>query len=368
MYYFDFLGGTTDIAVHEVTGLCKLKEIHQACGGHWGGITVNENFVEFLEQLFGEDFIKHMKDKYTPEYFSFLRRFEDAKTCFRSEEEQNQQEFTTVLIPIVWKDELNARQNCSLADKVANSIFADEIKIKKDKFRMKNSFFRKFYDFSLSNVKRELETLLRKPQVKDVKTLLVVGGHSASTVLTNALKRAFQNLVVVVPKDPEITILKGAVLFGFEPETITSRVSRFTYGIGTTRAFHRGEDPENKKIMVDGEEKCTDVFDKHIEIEQVLEVGEDKFLPGKEYLPLYKDQKTVSFRFFDTLSKSPQYTTDKGCRHIGSLDFELTEGLMGNKKMILEINNSGTELVAIVTEVSTKKRTNGYFRLPTDEK
>lgn len=354
--------------MHEVTGLNKLKEIHQACGGRWGGITVNEKFEEFLEQLFGDEFMKHMKETNPSAYFTLLRNFEHTKTGFKSEDEKDKEGKTTIRIPVEWSESLQTIKKCSLNEKIDKSNYSNNVSVYKDRLRIKNTFFRTFYDFSIANVTSEMAKLIDKPEVRGVKTLLVVGGHSASSILIDALKESFRNLVVVVPKDPGVTVLKGAVLFGFEPETITSRVSRFTYGIGTTRNFHKGRDPEKQKIMVDGKEKCKDVFDKHIEIGQILEVGEDKFLPGKEYVPLYKDQKTVSFRFFDTLVKSPQYTTHSGCRNIGSLNFELTEGMTGSKEMILKINNSGTELVAVVTEVSTKKEAKGYFRLPEDKK
>jgi hypothetical protein len=45
-----FSGGTTDITVHEVTGPNTVKEIHQACGGHWGGMTVNGEFYKKFQQ------------------------------------------------------------------------------------------------------------------------------------------------------------------------------------------------------------------------------------------------------------------------------------------------------------------------------
>lgn len=253
----------------------------------------------------------------------------------------------------------------SLSDALVNTNFSGRIAIKRDKFRIKNNLFRTFYDYSIENVIKELKKLLGKKELCGVKTLLVVGGHSASTVLTEALKTKLPDIGMVIPKDPGLAVLKGAVLFGFEPGTITSRVARFTYGIGTTRAFEKG-DPESKKIIVDGVEKCKDVFDKHIEIGQILEVGEDKYLQEHEYVPLYKDQKSVDFIFYDTLNKSPKYVTDDGCRRIGSLHFKLTEQMTGKRTMALKINNSGTELVSLVTEIATKKQSKGYFRLPSD--
>ncbi|XP_063414688.1 heat shock 70 kDa protein 12A-like [Mytilus trossulus] len=358
-------GGTTDIAVHEVTGVDTLKEVHQACGGHWGGITVNKQFYNFLEEIFGKDVIDRIKEINPSAFYSLLRNFEDKKTSFKKEDEGEPEGKVTLRLPIEWTDTFKAIRSLPFAKAVEKTNFKDRVIVNKDKFRIKNNLFRTFYNYSLENVIRELERLLAKKELKCVKTLLVVGGHSASTVLTEALKAKFPNIGMVIPKDPGLAVLKGAVMFGFDPGTITSRVARFTYGIGTTRAFEKG-DPESKKIIVDGVEKCKDVFDKHIEIGQILEVGEDKYLEEHNYVPLYKDQTSVDFIFYDTLNKSPKYVTDDGCRRIGSLHFKLTDGMTGKRTMALKINNSGTELVSLITEIGTTKLSKGYFRLPSD--
>jgi hypothetical protein len=76
---------------------------------------------------------------------------------------------------------------------------------------------------------------------------VAVGGHSASTVLIADIKTAFPDLSILVPIEPGMVVLKGAVLLGFEPELVTSRISRFTYGISIRRSFKEGVDPEYKK-------------------------------------------------------------------------------------------------------------------------
>jgi hypothetical protein len=44
-----------------VTGPDTLKEIHQACGGHYGGNTVNQEFFKFLGRLFGGPVIQEIR-------------------------------------------------------------------------------------------------------------------------------------------------------------------------------------------------------------------------------------------------------------------------------------------------------------------
>ncbi|KAH3837912.1 hypothetical protein DPMN_111315 [Dreissena polymorpha] len=52
-------GETIDVTVHEVCANNKLKEIHKAGGGDWGGTMVDEAFIEFLTKIAGS-FKQHL--------------------------------------------------------------------------------------------------------------------------------------------------------------------------------------------------------------------------------------------------------------------------------------------------------------------
>jgi hypothetical protein len=64
-----YKGGTVDVTVHEVTANGKLKELHKACGGAWGGTRVDASYFELFSTLFGhqlmEDFKRENKVKYS---------------------------------------------------------------------------------------------------------------------------------------------------------------------------------------------------------------------------------------------------------------------------------------------------------------
>lgn len=49
-----------------------------------------------------------------------------------------------------------------------------------------------------------------------------------------------------------MAILRGAVLFGLDPQVIKQRRSRMTYGVGILNKFQHGLHPPSKKIVKDG--------------------------------------------------------------------------------------------------------------------
>jgi hypothetical protein len=69
---------------------------------------------------------------------------------------------------------------------------------------------------------------------------------------------------IINPDDCSLAVLKGAVLFGHDPKAITSRISKFTYGIVINQIFKEGFHPENKRQRYRGVDICDDIFDIHL--------------------------------------------------------------------------------------------------------
>ena len=70
----DLGGGTADITAHQVTDDGRLRELHRASGGAWGGIYVDKNFVKLLESVFGEDAIKEYKTKHPGNWIQLISK------------------------------------------------------------------------------------------------------------------------------------------------------------------------------------------------------------------------------------------------------------------------------------------------------
>ncbi|XP_063416315.1 heat shock 70 kDa protein 12A-like [Mytilus trossulus] len=308
--YSRVLDGTTDITVHEVTGQNTLKEIHQACGGHYGGITVNAEFYKFLTTLLSGPVIKEIRDKHPSEYFDFMTAFEHKKTSFSVDEKS----MITVRIPVVWMEVFKDNTDETLEEAILDSAYNGKVTINKDKLRMKYELFRKFFDYSINNVLRVFEDLFQKPTIENIRTVLAVGGYSESPVLINTIKEKFPKLTIIVPKDPGLAVLKGAVLYGFEPQAITERVSQYTYGVAMQKPYDPDLYDESKISAIHGhggKRMVDDVFDKHIEIGKACKIGE--FEQEHDYYPLVNEQKNAHFEFYASELKSPKYTTDPKC-------------------------------------------------------
>lgn len=73
------LGGTIDMAMQEVRDDEKLQEINRAEGGDWGGIYVDEEFKQMLEDIVSKTVIEAFRMKYTVDYIELFRFFERKK-------------------------------------------------------------------------------------------------------------------------------------------------------------------------------------------------------------------------------------------------------------------------------------------------
>ncbi|CAC5426221.1 unnamed protein product [Mytilus coruscus] len=357
---FDQGGGTTDITIHEVTGTNTLKEIHQACGGHYGGNTVNAEFFKFLTKLLGGPVIIEIRTKHPSEYFDLMTNFEHKKTSLSILDPSEDKAMVTLRVPYIWLQVFKEINEESLQEALQNTMYNGRVVIHSDKLRINTKLFRTFFDFSINNVLRIFEDLFQKPEIANIKTVLAVGGYSESPVLIGSIKEKFPNLTVIVPKDPGLAVLKGAVLYGFEPHAITERVSQYTYGVAMQKPYDPDVYDASKIANVrgrGGKRMVDDVFDKHIEIGKVCKIGE--FEQEHDYYPLVNEQKIAHFEFYASELKSPKYTTDTKCQMIGTFSVELSKA----GRIFLKLNASGTEIIGIVREEETGKESRAYFSL-----
>ena len=325
-----------------------LKELHQATGGYYGGTCVNDEIMSFFKRLFGAPVLMTLKNEHPGDYLQLMNDIEMKKCTFNCNAHQKTYNLN---IPASLMDAFEKYSECPIREDLKNTTFAKDVSIISDKMKISKELFETFFQRSLENIVRIIKEILDSAEMSDVNTLLVVGGYAESSLIKDTLTTLFSDKNVVIPTNPSLCVLKGAIIFGFEPKLIDSRVCRYTYGIAKLGIWQKG-DPEGKKLPEmtrRGLHWCDGVFDKHIEVGQVVKVGE--FQDPKEYF-VEKGQEFALLDFYASSEKNPRFVDEPSCTHVGSFVLELS-GNESRKNILVRIGFGGTELEVEALEEDT---------------
>lgn len=231
----------------------------------------------------------------------------------------------------------------------SKSRLKDKLSFNRDKLRIDAQLFKTLFDESLDKIVHHMQHIFRNPSVKDVPSILLVGGFAESPMLQMTIEKAFPNKKVIIPKGAGLAVMKGAVLYGHEPKTVSSRVCRKTYGVRVSAIFDSAIHPKSKKVVENGVDRCTDIFNIHVHVGESVEVGEPQV--EKLYSVIHPNQKEITFSIYASQNKDPMFTTDKGCKCLGKLKInmpDITKGLDRGAKV--QMTFSGTEIHVKATD------------------
>ena len=308
--YFFLSGGTIDITVHEKQGT-KLKEIHKASGGPWGGTSVNRNFLDFIEKIVGSTTMKRFRDEFMEDYFDLLREFEMKKRSL----DPDSDDLVTIRVPVALRDIYEEVTGENIKRALRNVDFEDDLTWVGDKLRMKAHIARDMFSDSIKNTISKVREILRTIAMHNVKTILMVGGYSECQLMQKAFQDAFApDVSVIIPHEAGLAILKGAILFGHSPSIISSRILRYTYGQAISPKFDPKIHPKSKRNDFYDPPVCNDVFDCFASAGQSVAVGH---MFSNMYTPVTDSQTSVVVNMYTSPDPTPRFVTDPGCRKIG---------------------------------------------------
>ena len=109
-----------------------------------------------------------------------------------------------------------------------------------------------FFQPLFENIKSKVEQLITQVESKKEKLgfIFMVGGFSESPFLKSEIKARFENpdVQVLVPRRPQVSVIRGACMFGLNPQSITTRIAKHSYGINTLTTFDPEKHPESKRV------------------------------------------------------------------------------------------------------------------------
>ena len=330
-HYAIIVGGTVDIVAHEIEESGGVKELYPACGGDWGGTLVDKAFIDYISSCLGEKVFNRFRQEEKYDYMDVMREFENKKRSMVPESDENKKLIFRVPVALhtIYKDEQNKKSE--------STLMTEYIDLKGDKMRLSYGTVLNFYSDSTKKIGNKLTDILANPSLKDVDTIIMVGGYSDSLILRNFIEKKFQPRTIIIPNEAAVAVLKGAVMFGHDPTIISERRCRFTYGIQTCKLFDKNIDQESKIIIdEDGAIRARDRFDIHVKIGQNVKTG--VFQPSRIYSPMTREQTSIIFRLYASSNASPVYTDEIGCKNINSRIIDISELKGSSREKGIEVS------------------------------
>ncbi|KAL3878598.1 hypothetical protein ACJMK2_030934 [Sinanodonta woodiana] len=312
----DLGGGTADITVHKIGFLGDIHELRSASGGAWGGTRVDEEFRQFILSFVGQDVWTEFMHKQMYDYLDMFREFETKKKTISTETSKR----VIVRMPISLTDILKKKSNTTMQKALEKAGYKDKVESKGDKLFVNADFFKSFFSSAVNSIVSHLKDIFQDPASEDPPLVLMVGGFSDSKFVQERLKAAFPSKKFVVPLDAGLAVLKGSVMFGFQPEVIRTRVCKKTYGISFHKPYIPGFHPQSKKTVIDGDVLCSNCFLKFVTIGEKLEVGDKREHSFMDTFQSNERKKiTEECHIYTSPSPDPTYVDEVKCEKLGTI-------------------------------------------------
>ncbi|OWF37229.1 Heat shock 70 kDa protein 12B [Mizuhopecten yessoensis] len=340
----DIGGGTVDITIHQILPGKKIREIQAASGGSYGGTNVDSKFNQFLVKLFGNDVLTELKNECMQDYLDLFRDFEIKKRTIKPTSEGR----INFRLPYLLMEIYKKTTEEELTESLANSSFSKTVVVRGDKMLVDVSVCKDFFKDACEGIVKSAEQALQTAKEVDISKILLVGGFSESQMIQTAIRDKFQGITVVSTADAGLAVLKGAVLFGHEPDTIKSRVMKFSYGVEANEPYDPDIHPDIYKFWQTPKSRwmCRHCFDSFVKAGDEVEVGSTI---TNNYGPEEKDATEGIGIYAST--QDPKFITDSSCSRLGAIYIKMPNGGWPlDASLQVEMKFGGTEFTVTITD------------------
>lgn len=315
-----------------------------------------------LKRIFGEDFILLFQRDYPNDWQKIMNDFEIQK---RAERGIDSDEISIVLpynfvnsySKVIGTDD-NINENLRLY------YTQGEVSLGGGYLYVDLSILEQFYQPVVEKTIDMVKSILQKDKLSDVKTLFLVGGFSQAFPIRKAIVEAFPDFEVLTPREGELAIMKGAVMFAQNPNLLNARVMAKTYGIDINEQFNPDKHPIDKRTSIEGIDFCEDVFDALVKENEEIKVGEKRTF---FFCPVHPQQTVARLKFFSTSKPEAAFITDPDV-DAENVEFEVISPDVGkglDRKIELDVYFGGTEIKVSAMDVSSGSSAKASLRLIT---
>lgn len=230
-----------------------------------------------------------------------------------------------------------------------------------------------FFEPTLDKIAEALREMKRDPALRNLHGVYLVGGFSRCPLLREVVRAELEapSCRVVQAHQPDLAIVKGAVMFAESAMLFNSRKARLTYGQRCTIAFD-GTNPEHRRRRDAGEVTANDAGDKVVDkaFKAHIRIGDDVPANGALYqqrhVPLTLAQSQSSVQIYASFERYPRFIDEEGCFQVGEVvfDLDMTKKTLQQRAVRVELIFGGSELtVKILHQTEDREITDAVMAL-----
>jgi len=337
----------------------RLKEMNKGGGCLVGSGHVDNAFLQLLVRVLGAPAVREFLDTCKVEVLELMRAFEACKHFITAAQDAP----VTVLVPVGLERVCRkVHRGESMATIVQKSMYREKVKIMDNMFHFDPSICKDFFRAACAEIARSIRNVLTEKIAKDCNTLILVGGMAGSTIVQDFIKQELESHTnitrIIVPPEPELAMMKGAVMFGHQPRSIFQRVIRYTYGLRKAKLFNPDVHPDDRMVSLHGIDFITDVFCPFISAGSRAPVG---FMSYDSLTSIEPFQKVIEIDVYFSRELNPLYVNDKNCALLGKIEYQIPTPSKEERTIYIEFIFGDTELFINITDRKTASKFKNSF-------
>ena len=329
----DIGGGTVDVAVYNSQSENIFESVLPPTGNDWGGTKVNEEYSKLLQEIVADPEFKRFSEM--PQQGAqnqaaitthIYHDFESAKVLFCNNAKKERRMTVRLHRKFV---------HFYSPEKIKEGVAAlNDARIELDGSDLLVIQFSKVEELFAPAIRGILDCIdiaIAKSPVA-INVVYLVGGFGGCPYIYNKIKEfdKFPNSCVLIPRDYNVAVVKGAIMFQQNPKTMNSRVSSAYYGIEATVKYDPQKHDSRRK-RYDLKRECT-VTDNAFEVivQKYQKVHyKDVFEFRSFATPLSEKSDKVELKLFKTYKDGVAYTRNpngelcEGVEEIGKLELAI---------------------------------------------
>lgn len=217
-------GGSVDIVVYKQAKDGTLKKLYPPTRERYGGISFDEEYKQFLENIWGKDIIKMFAEDHKEDYLILQKEFEmilrDASNTNLVQNSPNTEKTHAIPIPLRFHELLEKTYTGDIK-KALDSWICECIAHGNYRLKLPHDVIMKFFKKTIQYV---LNIIEKNRQNTDVE-IIFIGGLAENDIFAESLReRLPSDWKVMIPPMARLAVLRGAVNYGHNPNIKRSKI------------------------------------------------------------------------------------------------------------------------------------------------